>query len=95
MGAIIAYGKYLSYDGDYIGINSVVKYRDQRGNEANIEIKKFVELAKECKNEDNKRYFGVCIPLIESNKLAIGVFIIEGLDRIGKELGEKVYTCIK
>jgi hypothetical protein len=94
MGGTIAYGRSLSWDGDNIGLNTKVKYRDQRGVEATIDIKKFVELAKECKEKDNIYFFRQFIPLIEAHKLGIGVVVIDGLNRIGTELGEKAYLCI-
>jgi hypothetical protein len=95
MAMTFAYGKILNWKGDKIGVNTIVKYKDQNGVESGIDIKKFVELAEQCKTPENKEYFDKWLPLIKNKELSIGVVVIDGLGRIAVELGEKAYNCIK
>jgi len=95
MGMTFAYFKTLTWDGDKIGIDSKVSYKDQNGIESEIDMKKFVELAEQCKNPENKEYFDKWLPLIKKKELSIGVVVIDGLGKLVEELGEKAYSCIK
>ena len=94
MGATRMGGKRIIYEGSYIGLDTKVEYIDQNNRKAKINMKKFVRLAKQCKEKDNKRFFGNWITKIETGKLAIGVVIIDGLNRLANEFGEKAFECI-
>ena len=97
MGMTMAYGKILSWTSkdDRIGLDTIPEYKDQRGVEAKLDLKKFVEKAKKCKQEDNIRFFNEWIPLIENNGLSIGVPIIDGMSRIVSELGKEAFEILK
>ena len=98
MGMTIAFGKRLLYEGgkkDTIGLNTKVFYIDQNGNKAKINMKKFIILAKKCKEKDNIEFFKNYIILIERNELAIGVPIIDGINRLANEFPEEVHKIIE
>lgn len=91
MSMSIAHGKSLVFD-DPIGLDSNVTFIDQNGNEAKIDMKKYVELGKKSKDKD---FFLAQNNWIEKGELTIGAFVITGMDKLAREFPEEIKEVIK
>lgn len=94
MGSTMYGGKCINYHSkdDTIGLDTKVVYSDQNGNEANIDMKKLIELCKRCSKDDFMELF---INDIENHELFIGFPVIRALDKVATELGDKeALTCL-
>ena len=84
-------GKTLTFNEDPIGLDTEVKYIDQNGKSCLVDMHKFLELAKESKDE----YFEGWLHWLENKELTIGSFIITGLDMLAREFPDKIDMVIK
>jgi len=87
MGMTMAYGKVITYEGNKIGLKSIITYKDQNGVESKIHVGKLVKLAEKCKNP--RMPLTNWIELIKNNNLSIGAPLMDMLHSVATEFGIK------